>query len=53
MNGDKTLFIGGHIEYRDIFPDSPLHHYDWCDLVLPDDISRNVISFVALRVNAN
>lgn len=44
--GDASIFIAGRIEYRDIFPNTPDHFYNWCVKVVPNDIERNVFSFI-------
>ena len=41
MSGKKYTLMWGHIEYRDIFPDSPLHHEDWCVDVILNDLATN------------
>jgi hypothetical protein len=40
------IYIVGHIEYADIFPDSSPHHNDWCVVALPVDIEKSIFSFV-------
>jgi hypothetical protein len=42
-----VIFVTGHAEYKDIFfPKTPIHHLDWCDLMLPNNITKNQFSFV-------
>ena len=45
----KYILMWGHIEYEDIFPDTSLHHYDWCVAVIPNDIARAIFSFPILK----
>jgi hypothetical protein len=33
MNKDGVLIHWGYVEYRDIFPDNPLHFLHWCSLL--------------------
>lgn len=47
--GTKYILMFGHIEYRDIFPDTPTHHDDWCVVLLPNDIGRTIMSVPNLR----
>lgn len=45
----KRIFISGHAEYDDIFPESHRHHFDWCVLAIPNEISYSLFSFPRLR----
>jgi hypothetical protein len=47
--GTKYILMWGHIEYKDIFPDTPVHHDDWCVAVIPNDLQRSVFSLPILR----
>jgi hypothetical protein len=49
QNGTGYILMVGHMEYRDIFPESPLHHDDWCVGVVPNDIQRNIWSMPIIR----
>lgn len=49
--GKGTVFIVGHIEYRDVFPDSPLRFFDWCWIALQS--SQEGLSFVTQWQKAN
>jgi hypothetical protein len=49
QNGTGYILMAGHMEYRDIFPGTPLHHDDWCTGVVPNDIPRNVWSMPIIR----
>ena len=46
INHQIAVFAAGHVEYFDIFPDDPIHHVDWCILVIPNDIPNNIFSFL-------
>jgi hypothetical protein len=48
-----AIFIVGHAQYRDIFPDDPLRQYDWCVFVDPSDPANNLFSFVSFREDSN
>ena len=41
-SGKAVILLVGHIEYRDVFPDTPPHHRDWCTAEIPNDLDRNV-----------
>jgi hypothetical protein len=43
---EGALFFVGHLEYRDVFKGTPLHHHDWCDLLLPNNVATNQFSFI-------
>ena len=46
----KIFFIDGAIQYKDIFfPESPVHHVDWCVLVSPNEPEKNRFSFINVR----
>jgi hypothetical protein len=40
----ELIYVVIHVEYNDIFADSKLHHYDWCNLMYPNDIPNGVFS---------
>ncbi len=43
------IYILGHIEYTDIYyPETHLHHFDWCVMALPNDIEKNAFSFLSV-----
>ena len=44
-----AIYVGGLIEYNDIFPDDPLHTVDWCSRMIPNDIDKDVASYVAVK----
>lgn len=48
LNGKGAVFAFGHLQYRDIFPDNPIHYFNWCDLVSPYDAPHNGFSFLVL-----
>jgi hypothetical protein len=52
-NETKYILMYGHIEYRDVFPDSSLHHEDWCMVVVPNNIEHGVFSLPTLRDKAD
>ena len=45
----KYILLWGHIEYRDIYPDTPTYHDDWCEIVLRNDIEKAIFSFPTLQ----
>jgi hypothetical protein len=45
-----AVFVAGHVQYRDIFPDDPPHFIDWCVLVIPNNPSDNVFSFFNVKM---
>ncbi|MBI3704005.1 MAG: hypothetical protein HY244_09195 [Rhizobiales bacterium] len=51
--GTKYIFMRGHIQYRDIFPDTLLHYADWCVAIIPNDLERSLFSFLSLRENTD
>jgi hypothetical protein len=48
-----VVFFSGHSEYRDIFPDDPVFHFDWCQRAVINDLGANAISFVIFRQKTN
>jgi hypothetical protein len=52
-NGKGYILVVGHIEFRDIFPDTPIHHRNWCELLIPDDPARNIWSDIMLSERAD
>lgn len=44
-----AIFLAGHVQYRDIFPDDPIINYDWCQRMIVNDQVNNVFSFFILR----
>jgi hypothetical protein len=40
----ETIFLAGEVQWRDTFPDDPMHHYIWCVLLFPNDVQRSVFS---------
>jgi hypothetical protein len=48
---DQPVYIlmWGHIEYRDAFPETPMHHHDWCVAVIPNDIPKGIFSFLTIK----
>jgi hypothetical protein len=42
--GHEIVLMVGHLEYRDIFPDTPEHHADWCVALFPNDLKKNIWS---------
>ena len=45
-----AVFGVGTVEYRDIFPDTPQHHYSWCELIVPNDLGgAGTFSFFRLK----
>jgi hypothetical protein len=44
----KYILMWGHMEYRDVFPDTPLRTLDYCFFVAPNDPSNDVFSFMSL-----
>jgi hypothetical protein len=46
----KTIFVSGGGEFNDIFfPETSTHHFDWCVVILPNDIPKSVFSFPIFR----
>jgi hypothetical protein len=45
QNAIKIIYINGHLEYDDVFPDTKHHRLDWCVQAYPSDLQRNVFSF--------
>lgn len=43
------ILMVGHIEYSDVFPDTPRHFNDWCELIIPTDPQTNLWSMPILR----
>ena len=43
-----NILLYGHVEYRDIFEGTRMHHEDWCIAVLPNDPDNSVFSFLNL-----
>jgi hypothetical protein len=43
-----VIIIAGRVQYRDVFPDTPLHYLEWCVWAVPNDPSHNVWSFISL-----
>ena len=48
-----AIFFAGHSQYRDIFPDDPTFHFDWCQRAVINNLSANEFSFQILRQQAN
>jgi hypothetical protein len=53
IRGERTIFMKGRIEYRDIFPDTESRYYHWCIRVVPNDIERNAFSFFNVQEEKN
>jgi hypothetical protein len=51
--GNAAIFLIGHFEYRDEFPDTPTHHDDWCDLLIANDPTNNIWSPAIIRETAD
>jgi hypothetical protein len=45
----EVIEMVGHIEYNDIFPNTPLHHFDWCIVADPHDVTKNEFSFFIIK----
>lgn len=41
VQGTNVILLVGHMEYRDIFPDTEMHSADWCITLLPIDLKNN------------
>jgi hypothetical protein len=52
-NQTKYILMYGHIQYRDVFPDSKPHHADWCVVVFPNNIDKNLFSLPTLKDTAD
>jgi hypothetical protein len=51
-DGKVVIYISGHMEYRDIFPDTPMHYYNWCSTIaVPNDIETNTFSFINVKID--
>ncbi len=48
----SVIMIYGYIEYRDVFPNTPVHHDDWCGELVPQDTSKT-LSYVSLKEAAD
>jgi hypothetical protein len=46
ISPSAIIYIADHIEYGDIFPDTPIHILDWCVNVIPNDIRINKFSYL-------
>jgi hypothetical protein len=46
---DAYALMWGHVEYRDEFPDTPLHFDDWCVGIDPSDVRGARFSFPIIR----
>jgi hypothetical protein len=44
-NPDLAVYIAGRIQYNDIFPDTPLHYFEWCVVATPADLKTGNFSF--------
>lgn len=51
-DGNGYILMVGHIQYRDIFPGTPPHYDDWCVVMIPNDINRNIWSLPILYERA-
>jgi hypothetical protein len=51
--GEAIIIIEGHFEYRDIFPDDPIHIIDWCSRLIPNDIPTKKVSFIDLKMETH
>lgn len=49
----EVLFALGHLEYNDIFPDTPIHTVDWCFILAPNDMANSVFSDIDVYMRAN
>ena len=50
---NKYILMRGHIQYRDIFPDTPAHHDDWCVVIVPNNLEKMEFSFPIVREKAD
>jgi len=53
MNNPMAIFMMGHIEYKDAFPDTQMHRDDWCVSIIPADIPRSRFTFLTIRDRAD
>lgn len=44
MQSIEVLYVIGRIEYDDIFEKTPHHNFDWCIILLPNDIGKTEFS---------
>lgn len=44
------VLVSGHIEWNDEFPHTPLHQLDWCSRVVPNDIRKNIFSYIDVNM---
>jgi hypothetical protein len=47
--GRKFILMWWHIDYTDIFPQTPPHKHDWCMVVIHDDVYYSKFTFNVLR----
>jgi hypothetical protein len=46
---EASAFVSGRLEYRDIFPDDPLHYLDWCSRIVVNNIDRDQVSLLTVK----
>jgi hypothetical protein len=46
-NPDLAVYIAGHIQYNDIFPDTPVHYFEWCVVATPADLKTATFPLIA------
>jgi hypothetical protein len=49
----KTIILSGHIEYRDVYPETSLHREDWCIAFVPNDVEQIIFSPIDLRTEVD
>lgn len=52
LTHDAAIIVVGHVRYRDIFPDDPIHSIDWCNNVVPNDPASDKFSWISLKQDA-
>ena len=43
---EYTMYIMGHLEYRDVFSSDYVHHQEWCVLVTINDLDAGKFSYM-------
>ena len=51
--GTFVFLVAGHMQYRDIFQEDPIHFFDWCDWAVPNDVANRRWSFITLYRNSD
>ncbi|MDH2350619.1 hypothetical protein QCM80_08055 [Bradyrhizobium sp. SSUT112] len=53
LNREGAIYLVEVMEYRDIFPNTEVHRLSYCAVILPNDFTNNVFSFVTMQLESD